>query len=67
MIASAMLTAIFAAHLHEGWFPSTRGPELPLTNLAAVVAVGRTGPGRYSLDALLELAIPAPSGSRWRC
>jgi hypothetical protein len=25
----AMLTAIFAAHLHKGWFASTPGPELP--------------------------------------
>jgi putative oxidoreductase len=62
MIASAMLTAIFAAHLHKGWFNSTHGPELPLTNLAAVAAVALIGPGRYSLDGLLGLAIPAPVG-----
>jgi uncharacterized membrane protein YphA (DoxX/SURF4 family) len=62
-----MLTAIFAAHLHKGWFATTPGPELPLTNLAAVVTLALIGPGRYSLDALLALAVPAPSGSRWRC
>ena len=62
MVASAMLTAIFAVHLRKGWFSTTGGPELPLTNLAVVAAVALAGPGRYSLDTLLGLHIPAPIG-----
>jgi hypothetical protein len=34
------------------------GYEYPLTLLAGAVAVGLIGPGRYSLDALLSIAIP---------
>jgi putative oxidoreductase len=62
LIASSMLTAIFAVHMGKGWFNQNRGPELPLTNLAAVIAVALAGPGRYSIDAAIGLAIPAPVG-----
>jgi putative oxidoreductase len=59
-IAAAMLVAIAIAHLGKGWFSMTGGPELPLTNIAAVVALAVIGPGRFSLDSLFGIALPEP-------
>jgi putative oxidoreductase len=59
-IIAAMLTATFSVHLRRGWFSSTGGPELPLTNSAVAVAVAVAGPGRYSLDSLLGIHLPEP-------
>ena len=60
-IAAAMLTATFAVHWQKGPFNTSGGYELPLTNLAAALAVALAGPGRYSLDALLGIALPEPA------
>jgi putative oxidoreductase len=59
-IIAAMLTATFSVHLGRGWFGTTGGPELPLTNSAVAAAVAIAGPGRYSLDSLLGLHLPEP-------
>ena len=56
-IASSMLTAIARAHWPKVWV-TEGGLEHPLTNLAVVVAVGITGPGAYSLDAVLRTGLP---------
>ena len=56
-IAASMLTAIAKAHWPKIW-NTDNGMELPLTNLAAIAAVGIAGPGAYSLDALLGTALP---------
>jgi len=58
-IIAAMLMASLLAHWGRLW-ASNRGMELPLTNLAIAVAVGLTGPGAYSLDAALGIALPEP-------
>lgn len=60
-IVAAMVVAIATAHLGKGWFNTTGGPELPLTNIAAAVAVGLAGPGRYALDSWLGIALPEPA------
>jgi putative oxidoreductase len=60
-IAAAMLTAIATAHLGKGWFTTTGGPELPLTNLAVAAAVAIAGPGRYALDTWFGVSLPEPA------
>jgi putative oxidoreductase len=59
-IAAAMLVAIVTVHLGKGLFATTGGPELPLVNIAAAVAVALAGPGRYSLDSWLGISLPEP-------
>jgi putative oxidoreductase len=59
-VTAAMITAIFAVHWRKGPMNSNGGYELPLTNVAAALTVGLGGPGRYSLDALLGIALPEP-------
>jgi putative oxidoreductase len=60
-IVAAMLTAIATAHLGKGWFSQTGGPELPLTNIAAAVAVAVIGPGGIALDRWFGIALPEPA------
>jgi len=59
-IAAAMLVAIATVHLGKGWFTTTGGPELPLTNVAVAAAVGIAGPGRFALDSWLGISLPEP-------
>jgi putative oxidoreductase len=56
----AMFMAIVKAHWKNGFWNSKRGLEFPLQLLAAAVAIGFTGPGSYSLDALFGIALPTP-------
>jgi putative oxidoreductase len=58
MIAASMLTAIAKVHWPKVW-AATGGFELPLVNLAVVVAVGLAGgPGALALDRVYETALP---------
>jgi putative oxidoreductase len=59
-VAAAMLTATFAVHWGKGFFAQGGGVEVPFLYLASAVAVAITGPGRYSLDSLLGIALPEP-------
>jgi putative oxidoreductase len=56
-ISSSMLTAIARAHWPKVW-ATEGGFELPLTYLVIALTVAATGPGAYSLDAVLGTALP---------
>src|SRR2546425_13071551 len=54
----AMFMATFKSHWKNGFWNRDRGLEFPLLLLTAAVAIGLTGPGSYSLDALFGIALP---------
>lgn len=51
-IASTMVVAILLVHLKQGFF-NPGGVEFPLSLLASTIALILTGPGAWSLDALI--------------
>jgi len=53
LIVSVMVVAALAVHRSGGLFAMTNGVELPLLYAAGAIALALTGPGAYSLDALL--------------
>lgn len=57
-IIASQLTATLVVHLAKGPFNTEGGYEQTLTNLAVAVAVAFAGPGRYSIDYLLGIALP---------
>lgn len=55
LLLSVMIVALVAVHWKNGLFASSNGIELPLLYAAGAVALGLTGPGPLSLDAVLGL------------
>ena len=51
-LAAVMVGAIVLVHLAAGFF-APNGIEFPLTLMAGAVALALTGPGAYSVDAVL--------------
>ncbi len=59
-IVAAMIMANIVAHRGKGLWASRGGRELPIVDLAAAAALALIGPGAYSLDHALGLALPEP-------
>ena len=55
LIVSVMIVAAVTVHWNNGFFAATNGIELPLLFAAVAVVLAFTGPGSYSLDAVLGL------------
>ncbi len=58
-IFAAMLMAIARFHWSKGVWSSAGGYEYPLVLLVVSFVVGLAGPGIYSLDGALHIALPA--------
>ena len=55
LVLSVMVVAALRVNWSGGLFAMTNGIELPLLYTAGAIALALTGPGAYSLDALLGL------------
>lgn len=55
LMLSVMIVAAFSVHWQNGFFAMANGIELPMLYGVAAVALALTGPGLFSLDALLGL------------
>lgn len=58
-IFASMLMAVIKMHWKAGLWSQKGGYEYPLVLGLVALAIGLTGPGSYSIDALLGLTIPA--------
>jgi putative oxidoreductase len=61
-VATTMLTTIVVVHWSKGPWNSNGGYELPLTYLAVALGVALAGPGAFSLDHALGIALPTTVG-----
>ncbi len=62
LIVSVMVVAALTVHRSGGLFATTNGVEVPLLYAAGATALALTGPGAYSLDAMLGLqALGSPA------
>ncbi|MCL4535804.1 MAG: DoxX family protein [Bacteroidetes bacterium] len=59
-ILASMLIAIIKVHWPNGFWNANRGIEWPLVLAAVAFVIGLTGPGAYSLDRALGVALPEP-------
>jgi len=55
-IIAGMLVAILTVHVRNGLLATTNGVELPLLYIASALCLALTGPGAYSVDAVLGLS-----------
>jgi putative oxidoreductase len=55
---ASMIMATATAHRGKPIWSAEGGAELPVTNIAAALALALTGPGRFSLDSLFGIRLP---------
>jgi putative oxidoreductase len=65
LMLPVMIVAIGSVHWSHGLFAMNNGIELPLLFAAGAFALALTGPGAWSLDALLGLDTLTTSGLAW--
>jgi putative oxidoreductase len=65
LVLSVMIVAAVTVHRGHGLFAASNGIEVPLLYSAGVLALALTGPGAYSLDALLGLESLWSSSVTW--
>ena len=58
LMLSVMIVAAVSVHWQHGLFAMTNGIEVPLLYAAVAALLALTGPGAYSLDAVLGLTTP---------
>jgi putative oxidoreductase len=65
LMISVMIVAGISVHRKNGIFASSNGIEVPLLYAAGALALALTGPGLFSLDALLGLSSLWTPGLVW--
>jgi putative oxidoreductase len=65
LIISVMIVAAISVHWQNGLFASSNGIELPLLYAAGAITLALTGPGLFSLDAVLGLTSLWTPGIVW--
>ena len=60
IVLAGTMAVASSTHRANGPFTAKGGFELPLTNMAAALALAVTGPGRLSIDALTGRRLPTP-------
>jgi putative oxidoreductase len=59
VMTAPMSIALGTAHAGKPIWSSQGGGEYPVTNIAIATSIGLTGPGRFSLDHILGIRVPA--------
>jgi putative oxidoreductase len=65
LMLSVMIVAAVSVHWNHGLFAATNGIEVPLLYATGALTLALTGPGAYSLDAVLGLDRLWSPGLEW--
>jgi putative oxidoreductase len=65
LMLAVMIVALVTVHWGHGLFAMTNGVEIPLLYAAGAAALALTGPGAFSVDAVLGLAAQWTPATAW--